>query len=150
MLVFDVRFTFDTRTRELDLISQTRYAGFMPEIRLFQDSDGTCPVLGFLDNVPPDCRAKARERVALLADRGHRLRRPHADLLRDGIYELRWKYQRMNYRILYFFHGSEVVVLAHALTKERRVPPAEIERAIRRRDLFETNPGKHTYEGASQ
>lgn len=122
----------------------------MPEVRLFQDSDGACPVLEFLDSVHPDCRAKARERVALLAERGHRLRRPHADLLRDRIYELRWKYQRVNYRILYFFHGRGVVVLAHALTKERRVPPGEIERAIRRRELFETNPENHTYEGASQ
>jgi hypothetical protein len=31
------------------------------------------------------------------------------------------------------FHGQNVVVLAHALTKEGRVPRVEIERAIRRR-----------------
>jgi hypothetical protein len=35
------------------------------------------------------------------------LRRPHADYLEDGIYELRWRNGTVQYRILYFFHGRE-------------------------------------------
>ncbi|MEH1871881.1 type II toxin-antitoxin system RelE/ParE family toxin [Nostoc sp.] len=38
-----------------------------------------------------------------LAEYGFELRRPAADLLRDGIYELRAKHVRVQYRILYFF-----------------------------------------------
>lgn len=51
----------------------------------------------------------------------------------------------MNYRLLYFFHGRTVAVVAHGLTKEDVVPPADIERALRRKKLFEADPEKHTY-----
>ena len=74
------------------------------------------------------------------------LRRPAADYLRDGIYELRAKQGHVQYRLLYFFHGRQVAILAHALTKEDEVPEADIERAIKRKKLFESNPKAHTYE----
>jgi len=69
-----------------------------------------------------------------------------ADYLRDEIYELRAKQGHVQYRMLYFFHGREVVVLAHALTKEDEVPRTDIERAIKRMKLFRANPKAHTYE----
>lgn len=72
-------------------------------------------------------------------------RRPTADTLRDGIYELRARKGRVNYRLLYFFHGRNVAIVAHALTKEDVVPPADIERALERKKSFEANPEKHTY-----
>ena len=90
--------------------------------------------------------AKCVARVRRLATLGHELRRPEADLLREGIYELRAKKGRVQYRLLYFFHGPNVAVLAHALTKEDTVPPADIDRAIRRKKAFERDPARHTYE----
>ena len=54
--------------------------------------------------------------------RGFELRRPMADLLEDGIYELRVRVGKVNYRILYFFHGRNVAILTHAMTKERTFP----------------------------
>lgn len=61
------------------------------------------------------------------------LRRPAVDYLRDGIYELRAKHIRVQYRILYFFSGQNVAILAHAITKdEAQVPDMEIERAVQR------------------
>jgi putative component of toxin-antitoxin plasmid stabilization module len=77
---------------------------------------------------------------------GHELRRPEADLLRDGIHELRARRGRVNYRILYFFHGRHVVVLTCGLTKESRVPDADVDRAILRRAAFAKDPDKHTFE----
>ena len=74
---------------------------------------------------------------------GHELRRPHADMLRDGIYELRARRGHVNYRMLYFFHGRDVAVVAHGLIKEKAVPPADIERAIERKRRYEQNPEKH-------
>jgi len=65
-----------------------------------------------------NCRAK----IELLGNFGHELRRPAADFLRDGIYEFRAKQGRVQYRILYFFHGRNVAILAHCLTKEEHVP----------------------------
>ena len=82
-------------------------------------------------------------RIKLLAVRGHELRRPHADMLRDGIYELRTKVGRVNYRLLYFFHGREIAIVAHGLTKEQEVPAADIDRAIERRKRYEKDPTKH-------
>ena len=87
-----------------------------------------------------------RARIELLAQFGHELRRPAADYLRDGIYELRAKQGHVQYRLLYFFHGRQVAILAHSLTKEDRIPNADIERAIKRKRLFESNPEAHTYE----
>ncbi len=50
----------------------------------------------------------------------------------------------MNFRILYFFHGRNLAILGHALTKEDKTPKAAIERAIRRKP-FEEDPVKHSY-----
>ena len=79
----------------------------------------------------------AVERLAVF---GHKLRRPLADLLTDGIYELRIRKGRVNYRILYFFHGRELAILGHAITKEDVVPDVEIERCLRRKRAFESDP----------
>ena len=77
---------------------------------------------------------------------GYELRRPEADLLRDGVYELRVSLQGLQYRILYFFHGTIAAVVSHGLVKERVVPSKEIDRAIERRKRFIANPAKHTHE----
>ncbi len=84
----------------------------------------------------------AVERLAAL---GHELRRPLADFLRNGIYELRIRRGRVNYRILYFFRGSGLAILGHAITKEDVVPNIEIERCLRRKRAFELDPVGHTY-----
>ena len=79
---------------------------------------------------------------------GHELRRPEADFLRDGIYELRVGMGGVHHRILYFFHGAMAAVVSQGLVKERVVPPKEIDRAAERKKRFEANPAKHTYEEA--
>lgn len=89
--------------------------------------------------------AKCVVRVERLEEAGHELRRPEADMLRAGIYELRAKHGRVQYRILYFFHGKNVAILTHALTKEGEIPGADIERASSRKKLYERNPTEHTY-----
>ena len=87
-------------------------------------------------------------RLERLREVGHELRRPEADSLRDGIYELRVSLQGVHHRILYFFHGTVAAVVSHGLIKERLVPPKEIDRAIERKNRFEVDQGKHTYEEA--
>jgi len=119
----------------------------MPKVRVifFADRSG-CPVLKWLDDIPKKAYAKALVRIERLAELGHELRRPEADFLRDGIYELRWRFQSVNYRILYFYHGREVVVLSSGLTKETAVPSDEISLALRRKRTYEADPDKHTHE----
>lgn len=117
------------------------------EVVFFKDEKGRNPVLDWINILPPQARVKAGTRIRELSELGRDIRRPKADYLRDGIYELRWRYQSLNCRILYFFHGRKAVVLAHGLTKEDNVPPFEIERAKARKQLFEANPFRYGYVG---
>lgn len=113
---------------------------------LFREDDGTVPLLKWLDDLPRKARAKCIARIERLALLGHELRRPEADLLRDGIHELRVGLQGINYRMLYFFHGQDSAVVTHGLTKERIVPAREIDLAIKRCELFERDPEEHAFE----
>ena len=124
----------------------------MPQTRLlfFRDANGFAPVWEWLRDLQAKNQrayAKCVVRVRRLAEMGHELRRPEADFLRDGIYELRSRLGTVNYRILYFFHGRDVAVLANAITKENEIPPIEINRALNRKRLFVADPAAHTFIG---
>ena len=115
-------------------------------VYIYRDASGESPFLEWFRELDQQDRRAANAciiRIQLLATLGHQLRRPHADLLRDGIYELRARVGHVNYRILYFFHGRQVAILSHAFTKEQAIPPAEIERAIARKKLYEKDPEIH-------
>ncbi len=84
--------------------------------------------------------------IDMLAELGRDLRRPRADYLRDGIYELRTQFGGLNYRVLYFFHNDCIAVVSHGLTKEAEVPTREINLAIRRKAVFESDPEKYRHE----
>jgi phage-related protein len=113
---------------------------------LYREGDKV-PLLDWFDGLSVRARAKCLVRLERLAELGHQLRRPEADYLRDDIYELRIKHDGINYRILYFFHGRDVVVISHGISKQRRdVPNAEIEIAITRKRAFVQDPRAHTYE----
>ena len=98
----------------------------------------------WMEQLPDRAYAKGFVRIERLAALGHELRRPEADYLRDGVYELRWAMGLVNYRLLYFFHGREVVVLAHGLTKEGKVPDKDIGLAVRRKQVYAQDPQGHT------
>jgi len=82
----------------------------------------------------------------MLSEHGHELRRPWAAYLGDDVYELRVKEQRVNYRILYFFHRRWTTVLTNGFTKQgAAVPEREISLALRRKRAFEADPEQHTH-----
>lgn len=120
----------------------------MPAINvvLFETEDGSCPILQWLDRLPERVSAKCLVKIERLAELGYELRRPEADLLRDGIYELRTKLGTIRYRMLYFFHGNTAAVLSHGIIKPGgAVDPKEINLAIARAKQFKKNPAKHTH-----
>ena len=106
------------------------------EVFFYQESPGNVPVRDWLDAevLQRDRKAFRKCLAALerLGEFGHELRRPQADLLRDGIHELRVRSGRANYRLLYF-HGRNICILAHELAKEAQMPKRDIERALARR-----------------
>jgi len=80
----------------------------LPQTRLlfFRGADGAAPVWEWLKDLRArnlKAYAKCVVRIRRLVESGHELRRPEADFLRDGIYELRARLGTVNYRILYFF-----------------------------------------------
>jgi len=63
----------------------------MPKTKVvfFKEADGTVPILEWFDSLQEKALDKCRVRIERLEELGHELRRPEADLLRNGIYELR-------------------------------------------------------------
>ncbi len=78
----------------------------------YETSLGRCPVEAFLDGLDRRARVKVLAAIDLLEEEGPGLRRPYADYLRNGIYELRDEDGRVRYRILYFFCRRTDIVLA--------------------------------------
>lgn len=73
----------------------------MPVTKLifFREADGSAPVVEWLKQLSTEnarAFAKCRARLVRLAAMGHELRRPDADYLRDGIYELRSRLGNVN------------------------------------------------------
>ena len=80
----------------------------------------------------------------LLAEQGHRLRRPHSGALGDGLFELRCREGGVQVRMLYAFEGKGIAVLTHGIVKKRGpVPRSEIRLAYRRRDQYRKDPRRH-------
>jgi len=117
------------------------------EVVFYREEDGSVPLLDWLDDLPRKPREKCVARLGRLEELGHELRRPEADFLRDGIYELRAAHQRVQYRMLYFFSGKAFVVVSHGLVKEETVPPKEIDRAVERKRKFESDPASRAFRG---
>ncbi len=110
----------------------------------FREDDGSVPSLDWLDGLHDKVQNKFVVRIDRLVECGHELRRPEADYLRDGIYELRVRHMHVNYRLLYFF-SSQRAILSHGITKTDKVPDTQIDLAIDRLSKYERNPHKYTY-----
>ena len=103
----------------------------------YETQEGRCPVEEFIRSQKTRQRAKILNWIELLENSGPQLPRPYADLLTDGIHELRIKVSGDQLRILYFFCYGDFIVLTHSFVKHTdRVRPAEIIRAQRYRDDF--------------
>jgi phage-related protein len=115
-------------------------------IRIYRESNGSVPLLEWLDEQPAKVQDKFRVLVELLGEKGYDLRRPSCDFLESGIYELRARYLNVQYRILYGFVGKNIVLLSHGCTKESEVPKKDIKQAIENCKKYMSHPDVHTYE----
>lgn len=101
----------------------------------FIDERGNNPVRAFIDSLSIKEQAKVFAYLDELKNQGHNLRRPMADYLGNGIYELRPKRNR----IFYFFFIKENVVLVHAIRKRTRgIPKSDLELCIKRKTMVES------------
>jgi phage-related protein len=114
------------------------------EILWYQEPDGSVPVREWLDSLPAEARIRCLARLELLEQHGHRLDRPHAAYLGHDVYELRVRFYKVNYRMLYFFHGRTAAVVCHGLAKEKEVPKQDLRIAAGRMARFKADPKRHT------
>jgi phage-related protein len=96
-----------------------------------------CPVEDFINSRKLENRAKIFNWLEQLEIHGPNLPRPYADLLEDGIHELRIKLSGEQIRIIYFFCYRDFIILTHAFRKTTdKVPKAEIVKAKKYRTDF--------------
>jgi len=73
----------------------------------------------------------------VLIEKNKEFSRPYADLLEDGIHELRIKLSGDQIRILYFFCYKNIIVLTHVFPKSTdKIPKPEIKKAKKYREDF--------------
>lgn len=120
------------------------------QVVFYQDKAGNSAVANWLTELHATHRKaffKCRAALARLALLGHELRRPEADYLGDGLHELRVRFGSVNYRFLYFFHGQNIAVVAHGLTKETAIPATDLARALARKAAYTADPATHSFTG---
>ena len=103
----------------------------------YESKDGKCPIEDFINSRSLKNRAKVLSLFEILEEKGPNLPRPYADLLKDGIHELRIKLSGDQIRVLYFFCYKDFIILTHAFNKKtNKVPEKEIKKAIKYRNDF--------------
>lgn len=102
------------------------------KVEFYPTARGDEPTREFIDSLEMKARAKVYRWLGLLEEMGPDLPRPFADVLSGPIRELRISSGRLEVRLLYFFHGRTVIVIAHGfLKKTRTVSAGDLERAER-------------------
>lgn len=109
----------------------------MWKVVYYESVDKECPIADFIDSRSKENQAKILAVLDLLEERGPNLPRPYADLLEDGIHELRLTLSGDQVRILYFFCFKDFIVLTNSFTKVTgKVPKSYIKEAKRFREDF--------------
>ncbi len=95
------------------------------------------PVEDFIRGLDVRARQKFYVKVDLLRELWNHLAQPHAKYVGDDLFELRFKGQEGQIRILYFFFHHDYAVLVHGFVKKtQKLPQDEKKLAIKRRKTF--------------
>jgi phage-related protein len=110
-------------------------------IEFYKKSNNRCPTEDFLNNLLKVEILFVERAIDRLSEFGNNLRRPHADYLRDDIYELRVKTNQKQVRLFYFFFDGTTIIITHGYHKKTNaIKGNEIKRAIEfRQDYLARN-----------
>jgi hypothetical protein len=107
------------------------------QVIYYTDANDKSDVFDFINDRKDREKAKILALLTILEEQGPQLPRPYADILSDGIHELRVKLSGDQVRILYFFCYQEFIVMTNWFTKNTdKVPIREIEKAKKLRNDF--------------
>lgn len=106
----------------------------LDSICFFIDERGDNPVKEFIGKLPLKDQAKIKAYLDELQKQGHNMRRPMADYLGEGVYELR----PGDNRIFYFFFLRKNAVLLHAIRKKTdKIPLEDLSLCLKRKKFVE-------------
>ena len=131
---FTIAFTSFMMYNKVIMNSQRKW-----RVMYFEDTRGYSQVFEFIENRKVREKAKVLAWLEQLEQQGPNLPRPYADLLEEGIHELRVKLSGNQVRILYFFCFRDFIILTNVLIKTTdKVPRNEIQTAKKCRTDFLT------------
>ena len=100
----------------------------------YVDERLTIPVLDFVKALTKKERAKIKAYIQELKLQGYNLRRPMADYIGQGIYELRPK----DNRVFYFFYLRNNIVFVHVIRKNAdQILGNDIQICLKRKQIVE-------------
>jgi phage-related protein len=109
----------------------------MWKVIYYENEENFSEVFDFVEKLNNKNQAKVLSWLSILEEKGPLLPRPYADLLKDGIHELRVKLSGDQIRILYFFCFEDFIILTNVFTKKtQKVPEKQIKIAKQYRDNF--------------
>lgn len=87
------------------------------EVEFFQESNGGQPVRDWFESQPQEVQQKLAAKINLLVEHGPMLDFPHTSQIEGRLREIRTRFGKTRYRILYFFDEKRVGILLHGFTK---------------------------------
>ena len=107
-------------------------------IEYYVEDSGRVPVREFLLQLDPKTHGRFQWSVEQLRVHNVRAGYPLVRHVDGKLWELREESRTDIFRVLYFFFSGRRIIRLHGLAKKtRRLPPGEIEIALRRLKLFE-------------
>ncbi|MBU4346908.1 MAG: type II toxin-antitoxin system RelE/ParE family toxin [Candidatus Omnitrophica bacterium] len=102
----------------------------------FTTESGKSPVEEFISSLDEKTQEKFIFKKELLEQLGSQLRQPHTDKIGGGIFELRFKGEEGQIRILFFFYEKKIILLHGFVKKTQKTPRNEIKIAEQRQKEF--------------
>ena len=115
-------------------------------IIFYRNDAGHCPFEKFIDHLPEKDAHEVVASIAALRELGNKARRPLVDYLENGVYELRARRIKKQFRVLFSFVGkNKILILTGFIKKSKAVPAKEIKKAktMRLKYLKQVNGDKN-------
>jgi len=113
----------------------------------FTTESGKSPAEEFISSLDEKTQEKFIFKKGLLEHFGPQLRQPHTDKIGDGIFELRFKGEEGQIRLLFFFFYEKKIILLHGFVKKtQKTPRIEIKIAKQRKKEFLNKQRKISHE----
>lgn len=107
------------------------------KVLFYIDSALKSELYDYINSLKKNHKSKVISLLTLLSEKGPNLVRPYADLIEEGIHELRIKLSGNQLRILYFFCFKDYIILTNSFIKTTdKVPKIEIMTAKKLKEDF--------------